>query len=363
MAMTTWVLAFDAGCVACSRMAQRVQAVTGTAVQVRGLSEPAVRQWRERALGPAAPWAPTLLAVAGEQVRAWTGAALSVRLARLLGARRAVRVVRSLAEVQGAAEVGSGGAETGRRRLLLAIPGAAAAALVVTGGSGAAWASSGAAKGQVPISELAERVYGLDPSQINLVPEASQSGAAATRAARSPALAALAAPLRATGVEVLTPAAFTADIRLENGAVLPTLEVTRHPLRGRGLTGGEIILITGPAGTLALSIARHPDGSTELVGFDARNGVRGTIVVGADGQVLSGAAPDPVVLPAAVTCYTICTILCDAWWGLGLPGCITACAASGPADPICAALCGLIVAGVCNLFGCNVICCSCCGNC
>lgn len=96
-----WVLAFDASCPTCRGVAASVAAACGDAVEVRSLTE--VDAWRSRALGPAAPPAPTLLRVDGEHVRGWTGPALALRLARRLGPRRSLRVVCALGALRRAA--------------------------------------------------------------------------------------------------------------------------------------------------------------------------------------------------------------------------------------------------------------------
>ncbi|MFD5080000.1 bacteriocin fulvocin C-related protein [Streptomyces sp. NPDC058371] len=80
-----------------------------------------------RALGEGAEWAPTLLAVNGDQVRAWTGTALSLRLARLLGPADSLRVVRALRDVDVLRS-------PSRRGILKAVPGLALGTFLVTGG-------------------------------------------------------------------------------------------------------------------------------------------------------------------------------------------------------------------------------------
>ncbi|MFJ2828421.1 bacteriocin fulvocin C-related protein [Streptomyces sp. NPDC087263] len=92
-----------------------------------GLTEPRIRGLRARALGDGAEWAPTLLAVKGDQVRAWTGTALSLRLARLLGPADSLRVVRALRSLDVLRP-------PSRRGILKAVPGLALGTFLVTGG-------------------------------------------------------------------------------------------------------------------------------------------------------------------------------------------------------------------------------------
>ncbi|MEV6510098.1 bacteriocin fulvocin C-related protein [Streptomyces sp. NPDC051642] len=100
--------------------------VDGT-LTTAGLTEPRIRDLRVRALGEGAEWAPTLLAVDGDRVRAWTGTALSLRLARLLGPSDSLRVVRALRDLDVLRP-------PSRRGILKAVPGLALGTFLVTGG-------------------------------------------------------------------------------------------------------------------------------------------------------------------------------------------------------------------------------------
>ncbi|WP_212908514.1 bacteriocin fulvocin C-related protein [Streptomyces sp. TS71-3] len=126
--MTSWTLAFDAGCRSCTDVVSRVRAACTTdKLTMAALTEPQIREWRQRALGENAPWAPTLIAVDGDDVRAWTGSALSVRLVRLLGVGDSVRVIRALNHADIVRH-------PGRRKLLKAVPLLGLGAFVVSGG-------------------------------------------------------------------------------------------------------------------------------------------------------------------------------------------------------------------------------------
>ena len=67
------VLGYDGGCCACSGMAERIKEQVGDKLEVMSLRDTQVQEWREKALGQDAPWAPTLFEVNGSEVRAWTG--------------------------------------------------------------------------------------------------------------------------------------------------------------------------------------------------------------------------------------------------------------------------------------------------
>lgn len=125
--MTEWILAFDAGCRFCEEVVERVRASVDGQLTTAGLTEPRIRGLRARALGEGAEWAPTLLAVDGDRVRAWTGTALSFRLARLLGPSDSLRVVRALRDLDRLRP-------PSRRGILKAVPGLALGTFLVTGG-------------------------------------------------------------------------------------------------------------------------------------------------------------------------------------------------------------------------------------
>jgi hypothetical protein len=125
--VTEWILAFDADCRFCEEVVDRVRASVDGTLTTAGLTEPRIRGLRARALGDGAEWAPTLLAVDGDQVKAWTGTALSLRLARLLGPPDSLRVVRALRDLDVLRS-------PSRRGILKAVPGLALGTFLVTGG-------------------------------------------------------------------------------------------------------------------------------------------------------------------------------------------------------------------------------------
>lgn len=91
-----WVLAFDASCGSCRTVSHAIGRACDGKLEVLPLENPEVRRLRQQALGPDAPWAPTLLRLRGEEVHAWTGAAMGAHLTGSLGPRSTVRVLRSL---------------------------------------------------------------------------------------------------------------------------------------------------------------------------------------------------------------------------------------------------------------------------
>ncbi|MFD2467630.1 bacteriocin fulvocin C-related protein [Amycolatopsis silviterrae] len=152
--MSEWILAFDAGCGTCAGIADRISAEAGDRLTVAGLGEDRIGALRQQALGDHPPFAPTLLLVDGDRVRGWTGPALSLRLARVLGPARSIAVVRALNQ----ADLTVHG---DRRRFLKLVPAAALGAFVLTGGAaGTAMAGPGRRMTQAEARELVAR---LDP--------------------------------------------------------------------------------------------------------------------------------------------------------------------------------------------------------
>lgn len=125
MARSLWILGFDGDCLTCRQLAEEVARLANGRLAVRSLRDPEVAAWRARALGPDAPWAPTLFRVEGERVEAWTGRRLAWQLARLLGPSRALALAERLVALNGAPQPATAGLT---RRGFLGKLGAAAVA-------------------------------------------------------------------------------------------------------------------------------------------------------------------------------------------------------------------------------------------
>ena len=95
-----WLIAYDATCGTCRKISRIVRQASADKLDVVPLDRPAVRQWRQRALGADPPWKPTLLRVDGHQVRAWTGVGIAWPLVCRLGPRTTVDVVYALGNVR-----------------------------------------------------------------------------------------------------------------------------------------------------------------------------------------------------------------------------------------------------------------------
>lgn len=89
-----WILGFDGSCDTCSRIADQARSIVGDTIEVLSLRSVEVREWQHAAFGANPPFVPTLFMVIDADVRAWTGSAMTARLTRLLGPRRALKLAR-----------------------------------------------------------------------------------------------------------------------------------------------------------------------------------------------------------------------------------------------------------------------------
>lgn len=93
------VLGFDGGCFTCSGLAKEIEKLSEGRLEVLSLRDPQMEQWRNKALGANASWAPTLIEIKDLKVRAWTGWRMGVNLSRLLGPGATWRVMQALGEI------------------------------------------------------------------------------------------------------------------------------------------------------------------------------------------------------------------------------------------------------------------------
>ena len=361
--MTRWILAFDGGCSACRNLVERVQAVAGPQLEVQSLAEQEVRDMRAAVFGKDAPWMPTLLAVDGEHVSAWTGPRLSLRLARLLGPGRSMRVVRSIGatrEVQ----------NTSRRMLLTrgTLGAAGAAALAMTGGSSTAFAAVLGGGKKIPLHEAAQQKFGISAADIKLEPMRSNAAAVLHRSAANAEVTALRTQFRKAGLTTAEPLAYQAEIPVQGSYSTRqgALDVTRYPLLRGSSTVGEICWVSGPKGSITVAYAKRGNSTFQMYAYDSK-GLREHGLFDNAGQAIEGTGrftttPPSVSPDANIGCMSICSLLCGSWWATGLSGCIAGCLATGPGEVLCAPICVLVVGGAC-LLGCAWICCSCCGQC
>jgi hypothetical protein len=155
------VLGFDAGCMTCSGLAERIEDRVGDRIEVRSLNDPAMDHWRREALGGDAPWAPTLVEVDHGKVRAWTGARMAARLSRVLGPVATWRMMQVLGEANADFELADSTAVNAisglTRGQFLKGVGGAAVAVSILGGTGKLPAPSEAA-----VSVRVEEIVGSE---------------------------------------------------------------------------------------------------------------------------------------------------------------------------------------------------------
>ncbi len=144
MAISRLVLGFDAGCLACSKIAQDVLEATGGKLEVMSLSAPEMVTWRVSALGPDAPWTPTLVGVTGEKVTAKTGVAMGMTMIRQLGIQGSWKILQKLGELRQESASSDRGPERGlSRNFFLKSAAGAGLGLTILVGSGASAATAG----------------------------------------------------------------------------------------------------------------------------------------------------------------------------------------------------------------------------
>lgn len=143
------VLGFDAGCMTCSELARRIEEEVGDKLELRNLHDPQVEQWRKQALGKDAPWAPTLIEVSDEVVKAWTGWRLAAHMSRALGPIATWQVMEVLGEAGAVSRTQQLAANGGmsRGRFLKGLAGAMIGVSVLSG-VGPLSSSVAAAEGQ-----------------------------------------------------------------------------------------------------------------------------------------------------------------------------------------------------------------------
>ncbi|MEU6171948.1 bacteriocin fulvocin C-related protein [Streptantibioticus parmotrematis] len=132
-----WILAFDSSCATCGEISAAVSEACGGRLETLPLSHPEVRGTLAGRQRGGEPSRPALLRVGGTDARVRTGVRMAVPLARRLGVRRSVSVLRALGRLRQDAkrvpfeEPRRAASGVGRGRFLQLAAGAGVAAGVV----------------------------------------------------------------------------------------------------------------------------------------------------------------------------------------------------------------------------------------
>lgn len=121
-----WFLGYNSLCGSCRSVEEVVSKVAHGKLVTVDLSDPVVKDWQRSAFGEDAPFAPTLFHIRDEQIRAWTGNTMAIRMAMILGPHGSRQVIKSIDEL----ESSKNGSTLGRRQLL-GVVGKVAAALAL----------------------------------------------------------------------------------------------------------------------------------------------------------------------------------------------------------------------------------------
>lgn len=100
--MSAQYLVYDAECTTCVWIAKGIQQVAGSKLALLDLNSAQARELLDQALPQGWDFAPHVVEVDGNRVRAWTEGGMSVQLARTLGVWRALRAWSKVRAVLGA---------------------------------------------------------------------------------------------------------------------------------------------------------------------------------------------------------------------------------------------------------------------
>lgn len=93
MSQVRYVLGFAADCIACSRIARRIEQLSDGIITVQPLQSPLVKAWRTQMPGDDTSSIPILFETKNDSVRGYTGWGMSWRLLQLLGPKKGWQIV------------------------------------------------------------------------------------------------------------------------------------------------------------------------------------------------------------------------------------------------------------------------------
>ena len=358
--MTRWILAFDAGCTSCNDVISRVRQHAGDRLELANLADSRIREMRHRVFGDDPPWIPALFAVDDGRVRGWTGTRLSIRMMRVLGPGRSLRVAQAISD----AEVVR---NPQRRTALQAVPGIAAGVFLLSGGvaSSVTARALGSSGTEITLLQAAMRTYGVTPSDLKVIPNSVNAAAVLQACRESAGLTTLLGRVKAKGYQVAAPQVQKVEIPVSKNPAManPVADLTRYDLSVAGQTVGYAARISGPKGELLLAVARRSDQSAEVIfsrSASQPGSLERAVFDPAGNAVTSTTSMEVTMVPKSITCTSICGVICSGGLVGTLGECLAYCAVAG--EIFCAPLCVVLVGGGC-LFGCSFECCACCGDC
>lgn len=89
--MSVQYLVFDGSCSVCARIAYGIKKDAGSTLNAIDIHTPLAKQLLDRALPEGWDFSPYLIEISGEQVRAWTGPAMSLRFGQRFGLWRSMQ--------------------------------------------------------------------------------------------------------------------------------------------------------------------------------------------------------------------------------------------------------------------------------
>lgn len=358
LAQKRLILGFDAGCMMCSDLAKRVEKQVGDKLEVKSLSDPQVKHWREQELGEGAPWAPTLVEVGGGKAKVWTGPAMGLALSRRLGLVATWRIMQILGDINTAhkQDEHSKSSILSRGQFLKGMAGTAAAATFMVSGGTAALAQKGTTNGEMSALEAAKRTYGITPDDLMVKSNSARAGSAIRQSGTNAQVESLMNQLESAGFRLANPEAQLIEIPLaRSGEANLEADLVTYSLNKNGRSVGSLYYISGTKDDLVFAVNERNDGNIVVRYFNDES-LEHTIY-NRNGNVVSSTdpRPEPTVSSRAPGCRAICGAVCAG----GAPGTVGGCVARCLLNPICTPLCTTLVALGC-LFGCDDICRICC---
>lgn len=215
--------------------------------------------------------------------------------------------------------------------------------------------------GEISSLQAMQWLFGITPSDLKVTANDDTAPAAIDRSRVDSLFTALVDRLQSAGYEVGTADARKVEVPINRNRAKeghPIVDLVSYMLRKDGRSVGYAHHAWGPEGGLVLAKARRWDGSLEV--FADQKGKIERVVFDHKGLAVSSTIDlQPIAAPAAVSCQSVCGVICGQGGLATIGECLAACAETGPGEVFCAPLCAILV-GVGCLFDCDTICGLCC---